>query len=84
MRSCRRFSRKPHEQFPHAGDDPAPAPAIPWFPAERTTRRRLTPTFERGCEEVIKWKNTPRVVRVAMFLAAIAAFAVASGAGTRW
>jgi hypothetical protein len=33
---------------------------------------------------MIKWKNSSRVMRVAMFLAAIAAFAVASGAGTRW
>lgn len=33
---------------------------------------------------MIKWKNSPRAWRVAMFLSAIAAFAVAAGAGTRW
>ena len=76
------------------GNEPRPVPPRGGRPgsvagrtlvtAERTTRRRPTPTFERGCEEVIKWKNSPRVLRVAMFLAAIAAFAVASGAGTRW
>ncbi len=33
---------------------------------------------------MLRWKNDHRVARVAMSLAAIAAFAVAAGAGTRW
>ena len=33
---------------------------------------------------MIKWTNNPRVVRVVLFLGAIASFVVTSGAGTRW
>ena len=33
---------------------------------------------------MIKWHKNPRVARVALFLGAIAAFAIGSGAGTRW
>ncbi len=31
-----------------------------------------------------KWSKNPRMTRVVLFLGAIASFAVASGAGTRW
>ena len=33
---------------------------------------------------MIKWTKSPRVTRAVLFLGAIASFAVASGAGTRW
>jgi len=33
---------------------------------------------------MIKWKQSHRLARVVMTCAAIAAFAVASGAGTKW
>jgi hypothetical protein len=33
---------------------------------------------------MIKWSKNARTLRVALFLAAIASFVVAAGAGTRW
>jgi hypothetical protein len=33
---------------------------------------------------MIKWKSNPRVVRVMLACASIAAFAIAASAGTKW
>jgi hypothetical protein len=38
---------------------------------------------QRG-PELSKWSKNPRLVRVVLILGAIASFAAAAGAGTRW
>jgi hypothetical protein len=38
---------------------------------------------QRG-PELLKWSKNPRLVRVVLILGAIASFAAAAGAGTRW
>jgi hypothetical protein len=38
---------------------------------------------QRG-PELFKWSKNPRLVRVVLILGAIASFAAAAGAGTRW
>jgi len=45
---------------------------------------RVRRAREQRGPELLKWSKSPRLVRVVLILGAIAAFAAAAGAGTRW
>lgn len=53
------------------------------LPVDRFFGQPQAHLVPRGAR-MIKWHKNPRVARVALFLGAIAAFAIGSGAGTRW